>query len=80
MRAEADFDYHSVEWLAERYQHNDELRRQSPVVWNQTYGFWYVTGYEEVAEVARDSETFTPRYEERGARRPELRRDHGRTP
>ncbi len=66
MRAEADFDYHSVEWLAERYRHNEELRRQSPVVWNRTYGFWYVTGYDEVAEVARDSETFTPRYEERG--------------
>lgn len=67
MRAEADFDYLSLDWLAERYRHNDELRRQSPVVWNRTYGFWYVTGYEEVAEVARDSETFTPRYEERAA-------------
>ncbi|MGP0029235.1 MAG: cytochrome P450 [Acidimicrobiales bacterium] len=67
MRAEADFDYLSVEWLAERYRHNDELRRRSPVIWNRTYGFWYVTGYDEVAEVSRDSETFTPRYEERAA-------------
>jgi cytochrome P450 len=66
MRAEAEFDHLSLEWLAERHRHNDELRRQSPVVWNRTYGFWYVTGYDEVAEVARDSETFTPRYEENG--------------
>lgn len=64
MRAEADFDYLSLEWLADRHRHNDELRRQSPVIWNRTYGFWYLTGYEEVAEVSRDSETFTPRYEE----------------
>jgi len=63
-RAEADFDHHSLEWLAERHAHNDELRQQCPVVWNRRYGgFWFVSGYEEVAEVARDSDTFTPRYE-----------------
>jgi cytochrome P450 len=67
VRAEAEFDHLSLEWLAERHRHNDELRRQSPVVWNRNYGFWYVTGYDEVAEVARDSETFTPRYEERAS-------------
>ena len=67
MRAEAEFDHLSLEWLTERHRHNDELRRQSPVVWNKNYGYWYVTGYDEVAEVARDSETFTPRYEERAA-------------
>ena len=64
MRAEAEFDHLSLEWLAERHRHNEELRRQSPVIWNRNYGYWYVTGYDEVAEVARDSETFTPRYEE----------------
>ena len=64
-RAEADFDQHSLAWLAERHARNDELRRQSPVVWNRRHGgFWYVTGYDEVAAVARDSETFTPRFEE----------------
>jgi cytochrome P450 len=67
VRAEADFDHLSLEWLADRHRHNDALRRQSPVVWNRNYGFWYVTGYDEVAEVARDSETFTPRYEERAS-------------
>jgi cytochrome P450 len=64
VRAEAEFDHLSLEWLADRHRHNDELRRQSPVVWNRTYGYWYVTGYDEVSTVSRDSETFTPRYAE----------------
>jgi cytochrome P450 len=64
VRAEADFDHLSLEWLADRYRHNDELRRQSPVVWNKKYGYWYVTGYDEVAAVSRDSETFTPGFDE----------------
>lgn len=64
-RAEADFDHQSLAWLAERHSHNAELRQQCPVVWNQHYGgFWFVTGYDEVSAVARDSETFTPRFEE----------------
>ena len=64
MRAQADFDHLSLDWLADRHHHNAELRRRSPVIWNRKYGYWYVTGYDEVAEVARDSDTFTPRYEE----------------
>lgn len=64
-RAEADFDHQSLAWLAERHSHNAELRQQCPVVWNQHYGgFWFVTGYDEVSAVSRDSETFTPRFEE----------------
>jgi cytochrome P450 len=66
MRAEADFDHLSLDWLAERFQHNDDLRRQSPVIWNSRYGYWYVIGYDEVADVARDSETFTPRFDDGG--------------
>jgi cytochrome P450 len=63
-RAEADFDHQSLEWLADRHAHNAELRRRSPVVWNPRYGgFWFVSGYDEVVAVARDSTTFTPRYE-----------------
>lgn len=64
-RAEVEFDHLSLAWLAQRHAHNAELRRRSPVVWNTNHGgFWFVTGYEEVAAVARDSVTFTPRYEE----------------
>ncbi len=66
-RAEADFDHQSLEWLDDRHAHNAELRSQCPVVWNRHYGgFWFVSGYDEVAAVARDSETFTPRYEDNG--------------
>lgn len=64
---EADFDHHDPEWLAQRHAHNDELRARSPVVWNPRHGgFWYVVGYDEVAAVARDSVTFTPRYDPDG--------------
>jgi cytochrome P450 len=67
-RAEATFDHQSLSWLADRHRHNDELRAQCPVVWNTSYGgFWFVSGHAEVAAVARDSETFTPRYEESAA-------------
>lgn len=63
-RAETDFDHQSLEWLARRHEHNADLRREHPVVWNRRYGYWFVSGHAEVAAVARDSETFTPRYEE----------------
>lgn len=64
-RAATEFDHQSLEWLKDRHAHNDELRSQSPVIWNSQYGgFWFVTGYEEVAQVARDSDTYTPWYEE----------------
>jgi len=63
-RTEVEFDHHSPSWLADRHRHNDELRDQCPVIWNPRYdGYWFVSGYDEVAAVARDSETFTPRYE-----------------
>jgi cytochrome P450 len=67
-RAEATFDHLSLTWLADRHRHNDDLRARCPVVWNPEYGgYWFVSGYDEVAAVARDSETFTPRYEEEAA-------------
>lgn len=63
-RPTVDFDHNSLAWLAERHAQNAELRERCPVVWNPRYGgFWMVTGYEEVAAVARDSVTFTPLYE-----------------
>ncbi|HEX5265903.1 MAG TPA: cytochrome P450 [Acidimicrobiales bacterium] len=61
-RAEADFDHNSLEWLARRHANNAELRATSPVIWNRRHRFWFVTGHEEVAAVARDNASFTPRY------------------
>jgi cytochrome P450 len=67
-RVEADFDHLSLPWLADRHARNDELRQRSPVVWNRRHGgYWFVSGYDEVMAVARDSDTFTPRYEEHAA-------------
>src|SRR6185437_5623819 len=54
-RAEADFDHNSLEWLARRHANNAELRATSPVIWNRRHRFWFVTGHEEVAAVARDN-------------------------
>jgi cytochrome P450 len=46
--------------LAERRAHTAELRQQCPVVWNRHYGgYWFVSGHDEVAAVARDTETFS---------------------
>jgi cytochrome P450 len=64
-RAEVDFDHHSLSWLAERHVHNHELRQRCPVIWNKRYGgFWFVSGYDEVAAIARHSDTFSPLYQE----------------
>lgn len=67
-RATTTFDHNSRSWLADRHRHNDELRARCPVIWNTSYdGYWYVSAYDEVAAVARDSETFTPRFEKAAA-------------
>jgi cytochrome P450 len=67
-RVVVEFDHRSPGWLADRHAHNADYRRQSPVVWNPSYGgFWFVSGYDEVAAVARDSATFTPFYPDGGS-------------
>lgn len=67
-RTAVDFDHKSLDWLARRHAHNAELRAKSPVVWNPHYdGYWFVSGYEEVAAVSRDNVTFTSDYDEEGA-------------
>lgn len=64
-RAEVDFDHQSLEWLDHRHAHNNELRASCPVAWNRQHdGFWFVSSYQDVAAVSRDSDTFTPRYED----------------
>ena len=47
---------------------NADLRRRCPVAWNENYGgFWFVTGYDAVAQAARDGETFAHKYEPNAA-------------
>jgi cytochrome P450 len=62
-RMVADFDHHDQEFHADRHARWAELSRQCPVAHNPRYGgFWVVSGYDEVAAVSRDAETFSSRY------------------
>ena len=59
-----DFDHHSDDYHRNELAINADLRRRCPVAWNENYGgFWFVSGYDAVAEVARDGETFAHKYE-----------------
>ncbi|HMD46586.1 MAG TPA: cytochrome P450 [Acidimicrobiales bacterium] len=61
-RAEVDFDHHSDQYFATKHTVWAEAR-SCPVAFNPTYGgFWVVSGYDEVAAVARDEATFTSTY------------------
>jgi cytochrome P450 len=59
-----DFDHHSDDYHRNELGINADLRRRCPVAWNENYGgFWFVSDYASVAEVARDGETFAHKYE-----------------
>jgi cytochrome P450 len=61
-RVTVDFDHHDRAWHADRAERWRELRR-CPVGFNERYGgFWVVSGYDEVAAVSRDGETFSSRH------------------
>ncbi len=61
-----DFDHHSDEFNEQEI--NADLRRRCPVAWNEKYGgFWYVTGYDAVAQAARDGDTFAHKYDPKAA-------------
>jgi cytochrome P450 len=63
-----DFDHHSDEFNLNELEINAELRQRCPVAWNENYGgFWFVTGYNEVAQIARDGDTFAHKYEPNAA-------------
>lgn len=58
------FDHHSDEFNLNELEMSAELRRSCPVAWNINYGgFWFLTSYATVSQVARDGETFAHRYE-----------------
>lgn len=59
-----DFDHHSAEFHADRHAEWATLRRQCPVAHNPRYGgFWVTSGYDEVAAVSRDAETYSSRHQ-----------------
>ena len=58
----AEFDHHRSEFHRERLDRWAELR-SCPVAFNPRFGgFWVVSGYSEVAAVARDGATYSSRY------------------
>jgi cytochrome P450 len=58
------FDHHSDEFIFNEEEINAELRSRCPVAWNEKYGgFWYVSSYDAVEQVARDGDTFAHKYE-----------------
>ncbi len=59
-----DVDHQSPDFIEHRHERYAELREKCPVAHNPQYGgFWIVTDYESVAQVARDNETFAHKYE-----------------
>lgn len=63
-----DIDHHSEDYHRNEAAINADLRRRCPVAWNERYGgFWFVTGYDAVAQAARDGDTFAHKYEPNAA-------------
>jgi cytochrome P450 len=61
--ATVDFDHHSDEFHRDRHARWAALRA-CPVAHNPRFGgFWVVSGYDEVATVARDADTYSSRHE-----------------
>lgn len=61
-RATVEFDHHDPAFHARRHDEWADLRR-CPVAYNTRFGgFWAVSGYDEVAAVSRDGDTFSSRH------------------
>lgn len=59
-----DFDHHSTAYAEDPWTVNRELARTCPVARSERHGgFWYVTGYDLVREVALDDATFSARHD-----------------
>jgi cytochrome P450 len=59
-----NFDHHSDDFNKNELTVNADLRRRCPVAWNENYGgFWFVTSYDEVSQIARDGATFAHKYD-----------------
>src|SRR5579859_3426895 len=59
-KAGITFNHHSAEYADRWVEINDDLRQRCPVAWTPEHGgFWVITGYDELAKVARDDATFS---------------------
>jgi cytochrome P450 len=58
----ADFSHLDPEWAADPYPIQDDLRQRCPVAHTQRFGgAWLPTRYEDIAEIAYDTEHFSSR-------------------
>lgn len=58
-RPMVDFDHHSAAYTEDWRRIYASLRQQCPVAYTENYdGYWVVSSYEHVGEVARDDETY----------------------
>ena len=63
-RATIDFDQHSQAYAADPWRTASALSAKCPVAWSEHHGgFWVISGYEEVRQAARDSDTFSSRHD-----------------
>lgn len=54
------FDHHAPEFAEDPWSVYDDLRSRCPVAYSETYGgFWVLSKYDDVKEVALDDETFS---------------------
>lgn len=55
-----DFDHHDPGLARDPYPQYEALRTQSPVAWTEKHdGYWVISDYETVRQVARDDRTFS---------------------
>ncbi|WP_030241301.1 cytochrome P450 [Streptomyces sp. NRRL S-350] len=63
-RAETDFDHHSAEYAADPWAANIEMNTHCPVSYSRKHGgFWLVSGFEQVSQVAHQPELFSSAHE-----------------
>ncbi len=59
-----DVDHHTDDFNLNELEAWAAIRDKCPVAFNTRYGgFWMVTNYEGVAQIARDGETFAHKFE-----------------
>lgn len=58
------FDHHSPDYANDPWTVNHILAQRCPVAYSEQHGgFWYVTGYDEVRQVATDDVTYSARHD-----------------
>lgn len=58
------FDHHSIEYAQDPWGMNHALAQRCPVARSEQHGgFWYVTGYDQVRQVAMDDRTYSARHD-----------------